>query len=259
MDAEASHAGGQGRVAGDGQPRIPISPEVLGRVEAEAAHHAQAAGPLVLVLRAERLGGVLDHAHVMAGCDVEHSVEVARDVLEVHRDDRGRPVGHMGGEVGAIESERVVDLREHRHGPGRDDRVHGRDERERGDDDLVAASHPQRRERAPQRGSSVRDRDRVPSAECVARRALEAGYRACRRPSRIAKERPAGDHRGDRVGFGLPEQRGALGEVEGLGPHRSPAVDGEHAVVWEHPRIVPRALTAQHEGPRRPDPPSQSS
>jgi hypothetical protein len=197
-----------------------------------------------VVGRAERLGGVLDDGHVMAGRDVEHSVEVTRHVLEVHGDDRGRAVGDVGRQVGAIEPEGVVHLREHRDRPGGDDRVHGRDERERGHDDLVATSHAHRCERAPKRGGSIRDCHRVSTAERVARRPFEVGHGAPHPLALVTEQRAAGDDRGDRVCFGLPEQRGALREVERLDPHRRPAVEGEHGIVSEHPGIVPTAVAA---------------
>ena len=73
-------------------------------------------------------------------------------------------------DVAEIERERVVDFGEHRHGARRDDRADGRDERERGNDDLVAAADAERRQRAREVPAVPLDsRERVAATERVAR------------------------------------------------------------------------------------------
>ena len=97
-----------------------------------------------------------------------------------------------------IEAERVVDLGEHGHRAGGDDRVDGGDERERGNDDLVAAADAERRERAAQRRGAVGDGDRVRAAE--------------RRRTRPARSRRPRRRR----------RRPCSGTANGSGPRRRP-------------------------------------
>ena len=160
-----------------------------------------------MVRRAERLGRVLDHGNAVPGGDRQQGVEVAGHVLQVHGDDRRRPVGDLRFEDGGIEPQRVVDLGEHGNGTGGDDGVHRRDEREGGDDDLVATADAERRERAPQRGGAVGHRDREGRSR-GSRRPLARSRRPCRRLGRPCSGTASGSRRPPRPRR-LPPCRGA--------------------------------------------------
>ena len=113
-------------------------------------------------LGAERLRGILDQREPERGELGERS----RATEEVHRHDRLRPRRDPRGDVLGIEVERRrVDVGEHRRRADARDRLGGRVERERGADDLVAASDPERLEREDERVGAVRDADRVRDSE----------------------------------------------------------------------------------------------
>ena len=191
-----------------------------------------------MIRRAHRLRGVFDDGYLVPVGDVQHGVEIARHVLEMDGDDRRGAIRDAGGQQRGIETERVVDLGEHRHRIRGDHRIHGGDEREGRDDHLVAAAHAQGRERAAERRRSVGHGGGVRGAECVARGPFEVSHGSRLGAVLVPEQGAAPDHRRHRVGLRITEKRRTLGEVEGIDPHRRAPVDGERRVVAQHAAIV---------------------
>src|SRR5450755_209261 len=72
------------RIAGDHGAAFSISAQILPRIEAEATHVADAAHTPALVLRAVRLGGILDHDQVVPPRDLHDGVHIGGLAVEVH-------------------------------------------------------------------------------------------------------------------------------------------------------------------------------
>ncbi len=158
VEAQHSHALGHVVVEARHEPTVAQGKEVLGREEAER----RADPRLCDSLGAERLRGVLDEREPEPGELGERS----RASEEVHRHDRLRPGRDPRGDVLRIEVERRrIDVGEHRRRADPRDRLGRRVERERGADDLVAASDLERLEREDERVGAVRDADRVRHSE----------------------------------------------------------------------------------------------
>ncbi len=99
--------------------------DVLLLLQREGTERAERAEMPSVIRRAHRLRGVFDDGYVVTVGDVQHGVEIARDVLEMDGDDRRGAIRDAGGQQRGIETERVVDLGEHRHRI-RGDRPHSR-------------------------------------------------------------------------------------------------------------------------------------
>ncbi len=74
-----------------GQPAIPHRPQVLGGVEAEAAHIAQPSDPFPLVLRADGLGRILHHGDTVGACRRDERLHVGGLAVQVNRDEGLEP------------------------------------------------------------------------------------------------------------------------------------------------------------------------
>ena len=142
MLAETAQAGRDIATRGHEHPAFPRG-EQLARVKGEGGQIGAGADRLAIVGRADGACRILDHRDPVRLAQRLHGVEISRDACLVHQDHgagargqawfdrRGRQV--LGG---------LVDVREHGHGPDIPRRVRGRDERERGDDDLVTRADP---------------------------------------------------------------------------------------------------------------------
>src|SRR5262245_43355613 len=116
-----------------------IRPEVLSGVEAKATHVRQAPGPTPLVLGTVRLTSILDHREAATPSDLQDRGHVSRLPIQVHRDDRFRPLRDGGFDDLRVDIERLrIDVDEHRPRTGVADRRYRRDKREWNGDDLVA-------------------------------------------------------------------------------------------------------------------------
>jgi hypothetical protein len=89
--------------------------DVLRLLEGECTDVADRADGLAAVRDTDGLGRIFEHRDAVCARDRKERVHVARDVLEVDRNDRNRPRPDLGSYVGRIERQRVVDLGEHRH------------------------------------------------------------------------------------------------------------------------------------------------
>ena len=162
------------RVVGGEQAAFAGGRQVLAGHDREGGDVAERADPAVLVRGAVRLGGVLDDGQPVARREGEDRVHVGRQAVEVHGHDRPRPVGAERFELRGVDRERPrVDVGEHRDPVLVHDRGGRCEERERGDDDLVARFHADGRDRGVQCGSAAVDRDRVGAADVGAELLLE--------------------------------------------------------------------------------------
>jgi hypothetical protein len=88
--------------------------ELLVRIEGEDARRAVGAEGSTAILGAERLARVVDQRKAVAAGDRAELVELTRVAVDVHGDDRLRPLGDRGLDGGGIEIERPpVDVGEH--------------------------------------------------------------------------------------------------------------------------------------------------
>ena len=108
--------------AGGHRSAFSAGSKVLARVEAEAAHLADAARAAALILRAVRLCRVLDHHQPVPARDIHDGVHVGRLSEEVNRHDRpgARRNGCLDPRDIDIERRRI-DIHEDRPGAGIDD------------------------------------------------------------------------------------------------------------------------------------------
>ena len=151
-------------VVGDDHPAVAARDRLV-FVEAVDAGRADAAHPLALVGRAERLRAVLDDGDAVAIRDILEFIESGRRTEHMHDDDRPSPRRDPRLDIGRIEVERIVDLRQDRERAGVDDRRDRCHVREAGNDDLVAGADAQAHERHQQ---SARAAAAQPEAEADA-------------------------------------------------------------------------------------------
>ena len=145
-------------------------------VEAVDAGRPDPADPLPLVRRTERLGAVLDERDAVAIGDVLELVEPRRRAEHVDDEDGLGPGRDARLHIGRIEVERVVDLGQDRDATGIDDGGDRGDERETGDDHLVAGpdADPEQRHEQAARPTAVQtqavadagERRRSPARPC---------------------------------------------------------------------------------------------
>jgi hypothetical protein len=160
---EAQHPDrlGERLVACRDEASVADAEQVLRREEAECAGDADRPGPAALHGRTECLRGVLDHRNSSWELG-----ERRRAAEEMDGEDRLRSVGHPGGHIGRIEIQRHrIDVREDGCGATPQHGLHGRVERERGADDLVAGPNPHRVQHELDRVGAVRDSDGVRRAQ----------------------------------------------------------------------------------------------
>ena len=149
------------------------------------------------VERAGGLRGVLDDRDAER-LDLRDRRDVAEQVHGEHRARRGRERGAHG--LGRHARGLRVDVAEHRAGARVDDRLGGRVEGERRDDDVVAGADAERAQRDRDRVGAVGDADGVPRAEVGRELVLERGDLGAE------DERPAVEHLGE-LRVDLPAQR----------------------------------------------------
>ena len=122
---------------------------LLVRIEGEHRVDAVRADPAALVLRSERLAGVLDQHEAVLLAQLAQRVELAGIAEDVDRDDPLRPLGDRGLDGGRVEVHRpLVDVGEDRRRPLVDEAVGRGDERVRRRDHLVALLEARRSRRA---------------------------------------------------------------------------------------------------------------
>jgi len=145
-------------VVGHDGPGLPVGPQVLARVEAEAARDAHGACLPPLVEGPVGLAGILDDAQVVLPGDLQDGVHVGGLPEEVHGDDGLRP-----GRDGALELSGVhvagvgLDVHENRLGPGKADGLGRGHERAGRGDHLVALTDAQGQKGKPEGVGAVAD------------------------------------------------------------------------------------------------------
>ena len=170
-EPEVLHGRGDGVVV-RGEQAALAGGDVLRRVEGEAGRRGEAAELAAAVGRLERVGGVLDHRQA----ERPERVEVGRLAVEVHGEDRLRPLGDRLGDAGRVDVQRVVlHVDEDRRRAGVDDHVRGRRPGDRGRDHLVAGADAEGDEREVQRGRAGGEREHVLGLEVLGRAPLELG------------------------------------------------------------------------------------
>ena len=137
-------------------------------VEAVDPGGADPADALTLVCRPEGLRAVFDQRDAVPVRDVLDLIEPGGRAEHVDGDDRLGPRGDPRLDVGRVEVERIVDLGQDRRRPGVDDRRDRGDERETGNDDLIARPDSQAQQRQPEPAGA---------AAAQAKRVLDPGER----------------------------------------------------------------------------------
>jgi hypothetical protein len=208
---------GQLLVAGE-QAAALAGGQQLGRLVAEGAELAEAAGPPVAPALAVGVGAVLDQGQRVAPGDLAEPVHVGHLVAQVDRHDRPGPGGDGRLDLVGVDGQGVTeDVAEHRQGPGGHGRVRRGREGQGGHDHLVAPADPQRLE-GDLHGDGAVDHDHAVAGALVGGEPVGegGGQRA-----RLGEAAPAAapDHLGDRLGVALVVHR--PGRVA-LGPDRRP-------------------------------------
>ena len=166
-------------VVGHDDPGVAVRAEVLRWVEAEGRRVAERAGAPPADARAVRLRGVFDDDEIVPRRDRQHRLDVGRLSVQVDRHDGARARRDGGADRGRIDRVRLaVHVDEHGPGAGCRDRQHGRDERVRRGDDLVAGPDVERPQRQLDRIAAVADADCVADADVRREVALEPRDRA---------------------------------------------------------------------------------
>ena len=224
-------------------------------VEREDPAVTQRARRATLVRRAERLGGVLDHRHPVAGAQRHDLVVVGTLAVQVD-DHHGRrqtagalAVRQFGGQqLGVHVPRRRVAVDESWRGAHVRDCVRRRRERERRHEHVVAGPHAERRQRQVQRTGATRHRHHARPAHERRQLGLERiEFRTSRRnPSAV--ERPQ---------QGLALGRAHVGWTQ---EHRDSRTAGESSALTRRPcpprpptRSTPSPPTSGS-GPRAPRP-----
>ena len=103
---------------------------------------AHTASPPALVLRTDRLGGVLDDDEPRCLGHPHHGVHVGHLAIEVHGNDCAGPVRHVRGNPGCVEIERHrIDIDKHRSRPDAGNRTGRRKKGVGSRDHLVARTN----------------------------------------------------------------------------------------------------------------------
>ena len=178
VTAQHVHFFGERVVVGQDHAAVPDRAEVLRREERKGPGVADAADQPAHPARTGGLGAVLDHLELVALRDLADRRHVAREPVEVHRDDRARALGDPRLDLRRVEVEgRLVDVDEDRPRPRVLDDLGRRDEGERRRDDLVPGAHA-RPEQPEQQGVGPGGHaDRVAHAVQLRHLLLEAGER----------------------------------------------------------------------------------
>ena len=144
----------------DGATVAPGS-EVLGRVEAEAADHAERADAPSAVAGAMCLAGILDHVDPGLAREREDRIEIDGGAEQVHRDYAAYAGVEVGGDdLGGDQMRVGVDVDQSRSRADGADRLRRGDERVGRHDHLVAGADLQRAQRQYQRLGARGDADR---------------------------------------------------------------------------------------------------
>ena len=98
VGAEQTDLGGDRLVVGDQSAAVAPRPEVLGRVEGEAADVADRAGAPAFIGGAVGLAGVLDQVEVVLGAEVGERAHLDRAAVEVDRDHAASCGGQRRGD-----------------------------------------------------------------------------------------------------------------------------------------------------------------
>ncbi len=159
------------------RPAVAGSAEVLGRIEAEAADIAEAAGAPAAIKGAVRLSRVLDHRQRMLCRDGGHCIHIGALPVEVHRDDRLRPRRDRGLDLAGID-QRIVMAHVDQHRPRAAERYGkcGRREGHGRDDHLVARAQPESTAGKLQRIGAAADAERMRHLAILGKRALEQAH-----------------------------------------------------------------------------------
>ena len=152
MRSQLTRAIGERCVVGRDHPAF-AGRDDLPRVEAEHGLVRVGADLAALVLGADRRGGVLYDVEAVTLRDLVDRADIAGEADLVDRHDGLRSPRDLALDVRRINVEGAgVDVREHHRRARVQDRVRGRDERERWNDDLVAGTDLDRGEREVQAG-----------------------------------------------------------------------------------------------------------
>src|SRR5262249_3853349 len=102
-------------IVGGDDAAVTEAAEVFGRIETQAAHRAERAGPLPFKLRANCLAGIFDDWHVAGGPgDGANLVHSGTLTEQVDRHDRLRSSAQFAEHLAGIEIEGLgVDINEH--------------------------------------------------------------------------------------------------------------------------------------------------
>jgi hypothetical protein len=180
--AEEPQALGQGLIVGDHHAAVAYSPEVLGRVEAEAAHHAHAARRANIPIdRADRLGGVLDNGDPYMPAELQDAPMLAHwpkrwigmtaftrrwSVGSSPAHAFSRPSGLMLDLTGSMPTKHGDRTQAHRHAGRREEGV-------RRPEDPVPGVHAEGHQGRQERVRSGGHPDAVPHSDVVRDRLLE--------------------------------------------------------------------------------------
>src|SRR5712691_9417472 len=71
----------------DNRPALPVSAEVLGRIEAEAGKVTEASCVTSFVLCAVRLRGVFNNQQIVSACNIENRIHIRALPIQMHGHD----------------------------------------------------------------------------------------------------------------------------------------------------------------------------
>ena len=186
MRAEPARASRERVVIGHDHPAL-AGRDHLARVEREDGLMRVRADPPSVEGLADSRRGILDDLDAVPLRDVVDRADVARETDLVDRQDGFRAFGDPFLDVAGVDVERpCVDVAEDDVRARVEHRVRRSDERERRDDDLVAAADADARQRQMQSGRAGGRRDAVPRADVRRDRPLELGdLRTLRHPAAL--------------------------------------------------------------------------
>ncbi len=164
--AHGANPSGDLVVVGDQRPGVAEPAQGLGRIEAERPPGPEPAGRPAVQLRAQGLGGVLEHLKAVAFGDIQDLVHGADPAIDVHRHDgaggrRDRRLHRLGRDQPVI----IGALDRDRYAAGEMDRLGGGDKAVGREDDLRARLQPAGPEPEQHGVGAVRQADGVLDAE----------------------------------------------------------------------------------------------